>query len=221
MTLNNFTIKSQEAVQKAQEIATSLQHQSIESAHILKGILAVDEHVTPYLLKKMEVNTPRLSQQVDAILSSLPRVSGGGQYLSNDANQALVKASQYATKMNDEFVSIEPLLLGLLDGRDQVGPKKRCTWPLPTSEKVRKSPVKVPKRATMRSTNMPRTSTSWPNPANSTPSSAAMKRFAACCKYSVAAPRTTPSSSVNPVWEKQLLPKALPIASSVATFRRI
>ena len=121
MTLNNFTIKSQEAVQKAQEIATSLQHQSIESAHILKGILAVDEHVPPYLLKKMEVNTPRLSQQVDAILSSLPRVSGGGQYLSNDANQALVKASQYATKMNDEFVSIEHLLLGLLDGRDQVG----------------------------------------------------------------------------------------------------
>ena len=90
MNINNFTIKAQEAVQKAQEIAMGRQHQSIETAHLMKGILVVDENVTPYLLKKMEVNIPRLGQQVDAMLERLPRVSGGEQYLSSAANQALV-----------------------------------------------------------------------------------------------------------------------------------
>ena len=120
MNINNFTIKAQEAVQKAQEIATARQHQAIESGHLLKGILSVDENVTPFLLKKLEVNIPRLTQQTDALLDKLPRVSGGGQYLSNDANQALVKATQLATEMGDDFVSIEHMLLGLLSGRDEV-----------------------------------------------------------------------------------------------------
>ena len=120
MNINNFTIKAQVAVQKAQEIATARQHQAIESGHLLKGILSVDENVTPFLLKKLEVNIPRLTQQTDALLDKLPRVSGGGQYLSNDANQALVKATQLATEMGDDFVSIEHLLLGLLSGRDEV-----------------------------------------------------------------------------------------------------
>ncbi|MBP3764102.1 MAG: type VI secretion system ATPase TssH, partial [Bacteroidales bacterium] len=120
MNLNNFTIKAQEAVQKAQEIALGQQHPSIETAHLMKGLLSEDENVTPYLLKKMEVNVPRLTQQVDDILATLPRVSGGQVYLSNDANQALVYASQRAQKMNDEFVSVEHLLLGLLTGRDRI-----------------------------------------------------------------------------------------------------
>ena len=90
MNINNFTIKAQEAVQKAQEIATARQHQTIETGHLMKGVLSVDENVTPFLLKKLEVNIPRLTQQVDALLDKLPRVSGGSQYLSNDANQALV-----------------------------------------------------------------------------------------------------------------------------------
>ena len=120
MNINNFAIKAQEAVQKAQEIATARQHQAIESGHLLKGILSVDENVTPFLLKKLEVNIPRLTQQTDALLDKLPRVSGGGQYLSNDANQALVKATQLATEMGDDFVSIEHMLLGLLSGRDEV-----------------------------------------------------------------------------------------------------
>ena len=120
MNINNFTIKAQEAVQKAQEIAMGRQHQSIETAHLMKGILVVDENVTPYLLKKMEVNIPRLGQQIDAMLERLPRVSGGDQYLSSAANQALVKATQTATDMGDEFVSIEHMLLGLLAGHDEL-----------------------------------------------------------------------------------------------------
>ena len=80
----------------------------------------MDENVTPFLLKKLEVNIPRLTQQTDALLDKLPRVSGGGQYLSNDANQALVKATQLATEMGDDFVSIEHMLLGLLSGKDEV-----------------------------------------------------------------------------------------------------
>ena len=120
MNINNFTIKAQEAVQKAQEIATARQHQAIETGHLMKGVLSVDENVTPFLLKKLEVNIPRLTQQVDALLDKLPRVSGGSQYLSNDANQALVKASQLATEMGDDFVSIEHILLGLLTGRDEL-----------------------------------------------------------------------------------------------------
>ena len=120
MTLDKFTIKAQEAVQKAQEVAVGGQHPAIETAHLLKGLLSEDENVTPYLLKKMEVNIPRLTQQVDDILNSMPHVSGGQVYLSSDANQALVAASQRATKMNDEFVSVEHLLLGILSGRDRV-----------------------------------------------------------------------------------------------------
>ncbi|MDY5969752.1 MAG: AAA family ATPase, partial [Bacteroidales bacterium] len=119
MNLNNFTIKAQQAVQKAQEIAASKSHQTIECVHLLKGILIEDENVTPFLLKKLEVNIPRLQQQLDETIAKLPRVSGGaGQYLGNDANQALMKSSQMANTMGDEFVSIEHLLLGLMDGRN-------------------------------------------------------------------------------------------------------
>ena len=121
MNLNNFTIKSQEAVQKAQEIAMSRQHQAIESCHLLKGVLSEDENVTPFLLKKLEVNIARLTEQVDAMIERLPRVSGGSQYLSNDANKALLAASQAAQKMGDEFVSVEHLLLGLAAGTDNTG----------------------------------------------------------------------------------------------------
>ena len=121
MNLNNFTIKAQEAVQKAQEMATAHQHQAIETCHLLKGLLTVDENVTPYLLKKMDVVPERISQQLDTIIQSLPHVSGGDMYLSNDANKALVSASQTATSMGDDFVSVEHLLLGLVAGNDQVG----------------------------------------------------------------------------------------------------
>ena len=118
MNLNNFTIKSQEAVQKAQEIAAQNQHQSIENIHLLKGILNVDENVVPFLLKKLNVNTDLLGKTIDQILSSMPKVSGGEQFLSKEASVALQKASQYAKEFNDQFVSIEHILLGILSGKD-------------------------------------------------------------------------------------------------------
>ncbi len=120
MNLNNLTIKAQASIQKAAEIAQANQHQAIDNVHLLKGMLSEDEHVVPYLLKKMEVNMPRLSQALDAILQSTPRVSGGNQYAGNDLNNTLVKAQQSATEMGDEFISVEHLLIGLLAGRDKV-----------------------------------------------------------------------------------------------------
>ncbi len=115
MNLNQFTIKSQEALQKAQELAMQNSQQAIESIHLLKGILLVDENATPFLLKKLNVDYPVFSQAVDRIIESLPKVSGGQPYLSNDANEVLQKASTYLAEFKDEFVSVEHLLLAILE----------------------------------------------------------------------------------------------------------
>ena len=115
MNLNKFTIKSQEAIQKAQEIAGSNNNQAIESIHLLKGILIADENVVPFLLKKLNVNYPVFSQAVDKIIESLPKVTGGSQYLSNEANEVLNKAQGYLKEFGDEFISIEHMLLSLLE----------------------------------------------------------------------------------------------------------
>src|ERR1051325_8619055 len=121
MNLNNFTLKSQEAIQQAQQIAMTDEHQSIENGHILKGILAVDETVTPFLLKKLNVNTTIFSKALDKIVESYPKVSGGGQqYLSNSATQAVNKAQNFMKEFGDEYVSIEHLLLGILVSKDSV-----------------------------------------------------------------------------------------------------
>jgi ATP-dependent Clp protease ATP-binding subunit ClpB len=120
MNLNNFTLKSQEAIQNAQQVAMTEGHQAIETGHVLKGILAVDENVTPYLLKKMNINANLFSQLTDRIVQSYPKVSGGGQYLSQNANKTVVKAIALLKEFNDEFVSLEHLLLALLDTGDQV-----------------------------------------------------------------------------------------------------
>lgn len=118
MNFNNFTIKSQEAVQKAMEIAMANQNQAIENIHLLKALLEVDENVIPFLLKKNNVNTQILSQTIDKIIESLPKVSGGNPYLTNDTNQALIKAATYLKDFGDEYVSIEHLLLGILNQKD-------------------------------------------------------------------------------------------------------
>ncbi|MGA3111183.1 MAG: ATP-dependent chaperone ClpB [Candidatus Bathyarchaeia archaeon] len=119
MNLNNFTIKSREAIQKATEIALAKQNQSIEPSHLLKGILMVDENVVPYLLSKLNVNLEAFSKQLDELIDSLPKVSGGGeQYLSSNSNRALQKAEEIASEFKDEFISIEHLWLGILSLND-------------------------------------------------------------------------------------------------------
>ena len=114
MNFNNYTIKSQESVQKATEIAAAKQNQAIETSHLLKGMLMVDENVIPYLLKKLNVNLDVFTPALDRIIDAYPRVSGGDQFLSNDATKALQKATALAQEFKDEFVTIEHLLLGIL-----------------------------------------------------------------------------------------------------------
>ncbi len=115
MNFNQFTIKSQEAVQKAQELANVNENQAIESIHLLKGILEVDENATPFLLKKLNVDFPVFKQAVDRIIQSLPKVQGGEQFLSKEANEVLQKALKLLKEFKDEFVTIEHLLLAILE----------------------------------------------------------------------------------------------------------
>lgn len=115
MNLNNFTIKSQEIVQQAQIIAQELGHQQIENAHLLKGIFDIDENVVPFILSKSGAISPVIKQNLDAILSGFPKVSGGELMLSREANQTLLDAVHLAKKMKDEYVAIEHLFLSIFN----------------------------------------------------------------------------------------------------------
>lgn len=119
MNLNNFTIKAQEAIQKASEIAGGNQHQAIENAHLLKALLTVDENVVSHLLKKLNVNINRLNEALDEQINSFPKVSGSNVYLSSTTNTALQKAQNYLKDFKDDFVSVEHLLLGILNSGDK------------------------------------------------------------------------------------------------------
>lgn len=117
--MDNLTIKSQNALQKAQEIAAANNNQSIETAHLLRGVLETDDNVSHYLLKKFSVNINALQNALMQMTGSFPKVTGGGeQYLGNKANKAMQEAASYAKKMGDEFISIEHLLLGVLAAND-------------------------------------------------------------------------------------------------------
>ena len=120
MNLNNFTIKSQEAIQQSLQLATINGNQAIENGHILKAILEVDENVTPFLLKKLGINAQVFEKTLESIVKSYPKVSGGQPYLSNGANQTVAKANSFLKEFKDEFVSIEHLLLGILASGDSV-----------------------------------------------------------------------------------------------------
>ncbi|MDD7709152.1 MAG: ATP-dependent chaperone ClpB [Prevotella sp.] len=115
MTLDKFTIKAQEAVQAAVNIAQQNGQQSIEPVHLLKGVIEKGKDVTNFVFQKLGVNAQQIDTLVASEIQHLPRVQGGNVYLSNDANKVLTRAQEYATKMGDEFVSIEPILLALLD----------------------------------------------------------------------------------------------------------
>jgi ATP-dependent Clp protease ATP-binding subunit ClpB len=120
MNINKFTIKSQEAIQHSQQLAEGFGQQQIENEHLFKSMLEVDENVTPFILKKLNVNVPLFIQILDSTIQSFPKVTGGEVMLSRTANSTLNEAEAIAKKMNDEFVSIEHLILAIFNSKSKV-----------------------------------------------------------------------------------------------------
>ncbi|WP_172915817.1 ATP-dependent chaperone ClpB [Capnocytophaga canimorsus] len=121
MNFNNYTIKSQEAVQRAQQIAQSYGHQELQNEHFFKAIEEVDQNVLPFLLKKLNINREQLSKVLETALQSFPKVSGGQMSLSREVNTMLNEAVNIAKKMNDEYVSIEHLILAIFKSNSKIG----------------------------------------------------------------------------------------------------
>ncbi|GAL88421.1 ATP-dependent chaperone ClpB [Jejuia pallidilutea] len=120
MNFNNYTIKSQEAIQQAQQIAQGFGHQQIENEHIFKGIFEVDENVLPFILKKLNVNITILQQALNKQLESFAKVSGGEIMLSRETGKTLNEASIISKKMKDDYVSIEHLILAVLKSNSKI-----------------------------------------------------------------------------------------------------
>ena len=120
MNINKFTTKSQEAIQLSQQIAQGLGQQQIENEHIFKALLEVDENVTPFLLKKLNVNVALFKQILESTIQNFPKVSGGDIMLSRTANATLNEAEILAGKMNDEFVSVEHLVLAIFGSKSKI-----------------------------------------------------------------------------------------------------
>ena len=114
MNFNNFTIKSQEAIQEAVNLAQAKGQQAIEPVHLLQGVIKVGENITNFIFQKLGMNGQQIVLVLDRQIDSLPKVSGGEPYLSRESNEVLQKAMQYSKDLGDEFVSLEPLLLALL-----------------------------------------------------------------------------------------------------------
>ncbi|MBF4983851.1 ATP-dependent chaperone ClpB [Nonlabens mediterrranea] len=117
MNMNQLTIKSQEALQAAQQLAQESGHQFIENLHLLKGMIQIDENVLPFIFKKLNVNLTLVIQLIDSSLTALPKVEGGDIQLSRDGSRTVNSAMSIATKMDDEYVSLEHLLLSLFDSK--------------------------------------------------------------------------------------------------------
>ena len=120
MNFNNFTIKSQEAVQEAVNLVQSRGQQAIEPVHIMQGVMKVGENVTNFIFQKLGMNGQQVALVVDKQIDSLPKVSGGEPYLSRESNEVLQKATQYSKEMGDEFVSLEHIILALLTVKSTV-----------------------------------------------------------------------------------------------------
>ena len=120
MTYDNFTIKAQESILKAQQIAAGYEQQTVDTVHLLKGILVTDEHVPHFLLKKMNVNIAALDKQLEDHIKSYPKVQGvDKQYLTDSANKSLSRAKKMLKEFGDEFISVEMILLGIIQGKDK------------------------------------------------------------------------------------------------------
>lgn len=113
MNFNNFTIKAQEAVQQAVQLVTQNGQQAIEAVHLLKAVMTTGESITNFLFQKLGINQQNVMRAVDAQIASLPKVSGGEPYLSSESNAILQKAIDYSSKMGDQYVSLEPIILAL------------------------------------------------------------------------------------------------------------
>jgi len=127
MNFNNYTIKAQEVIQKASEIALGNTQQAIETGHILKAVLMSDESMMGFLLKKLNINRNILESKLDEMVQAYPKVSGGNPYLSNEAAAALQKATTFLKEFGDEYVAIDHMLLGILTGKDKVAGLMRDT----------------------------------------------------------------------------------------------
>ena len=120
MTYDNFTAKAQEAIQKGQQIASGLSHQQVETIHLLKGIMETDESLSQFLLEKSGVNVPQLKRKIEETFKDFPKITGTDQqYLTNDANKALSKAKGMLTAFGDSFISLELMLLAIVQGEDK------------------------------------------------------------------------------------------------------
>ena len=113
MNFNNFTIKAQETVQQAVQLVTQNNQQAIEPVHLLKAVIMTGESISNFLFQKLGVNAQQVTKALDAQIASLPKVSGGEPYLSGESNKVLQKAVDYSSKMGDQYVSIEPIILAL------------------------------------------------------------------------------------------------------------
>ncbi len=122
MTYDNFTIKAQESILKAQQIAAGVDQQQVDTPHLLKGIIETDEHVANFLLQKSGVNMATLKRKIEESIKEYPRVEGSEkQYLTNDANKSLSRAKKMLPDFGDEYISIELILMGILKGDDKGG----------------------------------------------------------------------------------------------------
>jgi ATP-dependent Clp protease ATP-binding subunit ClpB len=120
MTYDNFTIKAQESILQAQQIAAGYEQQSVDTAHLIKGMLKVDDSVTDFLLKKAGVNLSRFESELDKLMWETPRVQGADkQYLTNEANKAIAAAKTLLKEFGDDYISIELMLLGVSKGADK------------------------------------------------------------------------------------------------------
>ena len=115
MNFNNFTIKSQEAVQQAIQLVQNRGQQAIEPEHLLAGVLKVGENVTNFIFQKLGMNGQQVAMVLDRQIRSFPKVSGGEPYLSRGANEVLQKAVEYSKGLGDEYVSLEAMLLAILN----------------------------------------------------------------------------------------------------------
>ena len=121
MDFSKYTIKAQEAIQRAQQIALGSDHQAIDNGHLLQGLLETDTSVLPYVFRKLSVNENAIRSALERIIEGYPNVSGGNVYLSESAKRSLAKAENVMKSMDDEYLTVEHLFMGVAQSSDSVG----------------------------------------------------------------------------------------------------